>query len=136
MLKQLKLILIYEDKYNLSQNEYRVNLYHDGILVSSEEYINNAELDELLEQYQKEGYEECYTYEEVSLAKQIYMTRSKYVIGGPKEWEFVKQDDNDMPIYKCPICGRKQFGKSTYCGDCGDRLIWDGSNAAAGHEAG
>ena len=42
------------------------------------------------------------------------------------EWEFVGQDDNDMPIYKCPMCGRKQFGRSTYCGDCGNRLIWDG----------
>lgn len=44
------------------------------------------------------------------------------------EWEFVGQDDNDMPIYKCPMCGRKQFGRSTYCGDCGNRLIWDGGS--------
>ena len=49
-------------------------------------------------------------------------------VGGPKEWEFLGQDDNDMPIYKCPICGRKQFGRSRYCGDCGNRLIWDGGS--------
>lgn len=129
MLKQLKLTLIYEDKCNLSQNEYRIDLYHDGKLVSSEEYINNSELDELLEQYQVEGYEECYTEEEVRQDKAVFEIRSKYVVGGPKEWEFIGQDDNDMPMYKCPVCGRKQFGRSKYCGNCGNRLIWEEENA-------
>ena len=129
MLKQLKLTLIYEDKYNVSQNEYRVDLYHDGKLVSSEEYINNSELDELLERYQKEGYLECYTQEEVNIAKRSYDIYAKQVVGGPKEWEFIGQDDNDMPMYKCPMCGRKQFGRSKYCGSCGNRLIWEEENA-------
>lgn len=50
------------------------------------------------------------------------------MIGGPKEWEFIGQDDNDMPMYKCPMCGRKQFDRSKYCGNCGNRLIWEEEN--------
>lgn len=115
MLKQLKLILTYENKYDFSLNEYRVNLYHDGILVSSEEYINNAELDELLKRYQEEGYEECYTHEEMSLAKQIYITRSKYVVGGPKEW--VLKDDGKA---HCPYCDTAgMFYGWKFCPECG-----------------
>lgn len=122
MLKQLKLILTYEDRYNCSNNEYQVNLYHDGVLVSSEEYINNAELDELLEQYQEEGYEDCYSHEEVSLAKQIYITRSKYVIGGPREW--ILKDDGKA---HCPYCDAAGMAYSwKFCPECG--AIMEGDN--------
>ena len=30
--------------------------------------------------------------------------------------------------YTCPKCGRKQFGRSKYCGDCGYKLIWEEEN--------
>ena len=122
MLKQLKLTLIYADKYNLSQNEYRVDLYHDGKLISSEEYINNSELDELLEQYEKEGYEECYTHEEVSQAKQSYITRSKYVVGGLKKWEL--KDDGKA---HCPYCDAVGMAYGwNFCPHCGAYV--DGGN--------
>ena len=26
------------------------------------------------------------------------------------------------------VCGRKQFGRSKYCGNCGNRLIWEEEN--------
>lgn len=118
MLKQLK---ITEKCFG----KYCVDLYHNGEKISSKEYWDGEELDNLLEKYEIDGYDECYTPEEARQAKKVFEIRSKNVIGGPKEWEFIRQDDNDMPIYKCPICGRKQFGRSKYCGDCGNRLIWE-----------
>lgn len=121
MLKQLKLT-------ELCFGKYQIGLYHDGEKISSEEYWDGEELDNLLEKYEIDGYNECYTEEEVRQSKKVFEIRSKNVIGGPKEWEFIRQDDNDMPIYKCPICGRKQFGRSKYCGDCGYRLIWEEEN--------
>lgn len=45
-----------------------------------------------------------------------------------KQWEYIGDDDNDMPMYKCPMCGRKQFGRSKYCSSCGNRLIWEDEN--------
>ena len=121
MLKQCRL-------QELCFGKYRVYLYHDGKEISKEEYWNDAEFDEYLESLEKDGYKQCYTEKEVQEAKAIYDTYSRNVIGGPKEWEFIGQDDNDMPMYKCPVCGRKQFGRSKYCGNCGNRLIWDGDN--------
>ena len=121
MLKQLRLI-------ELCLGKYRIDLYHDGEKISSEEYWDGEELDNLLEKYEIDGYNECYTEEEVRQSKKVFEIRSKNVIGGPKEWEFIRQDDNDMPIYKCPMCGRKQFGRSKYCGSCGYRLIWEEEN--------
>ena len=115
MLKQLKLTLIYRDDYCLELDEYRVDLYHDGELVSSEEYVNNSELDELLTQYDAEGYEECYTHEELSQAKQSYITRSKYVIGGPKKW--MLKDDGKA---HCPYCDTAgMFYGWSFCPRCG-----------------
>lgn len=121
MLKQLRLI-------ELCLGKYRIDLYHNGEKISSEEYWDDEKFDNLLTKYRVEGYDECYTEEEVKQGKKVFEIRSKNVIGGPKEWEFIRQDDNDMPIYKCPMCGRKQFGRSKYCGSCGYRLIWEEEN--------
>ena len=45
------------------------------------------------------------------------------------EWITHGVDENsDLTILKCSVCGRKQFGYSNYCGDCGNRLIWDGGS--------
>ena len=122
ILKQLKLILIYTDKYHVDSDEYRVDLYHNGELVSSEEYINNSELDELLEKYEEEGYEKCYTYEEVSRAKQAYVTCSKYVIGGPKKWKL--EEDGKA---HCPYCNAAGMAyKWRFCPECGACV--DGGN--------
>lgn len=122
MLKQIKLTKV------LLLGKYRVDLYHDGEKVSSEEYWDGDGFDRLLERYYAEGYEECYTEKEMLEAQCYVETCGKYLVGGPKEWEFIGQDDNDIPIYKCPMCGRKQFGRSKYCGDCGNRLIWEEEN--------
>ena len=121
MLKQCRL-------QELCFGKYRVYLYHDGKEISREEHWNDAEFDEYLESLEKDGYKQCYTEKETQEAKAIYEAHSKDVIGGPKEWEFIGQDDNDMPMYKCPMCGRKQFGRSKYCGGCGNRLIWEEEN--------
>ena len=118
MLKQLKLT-------ELCFGKYQIDLYHNGEKISSEEYWDDEKFDSLLKKYEIEGYDGCYTEEEVRQSKKVFEIRSKNVIGGPKEWKFIKQDDNDMPMYKCPICGRKQFDKSKYCGNCGYRLIWE-----------
>ena len=121
MIKQIRTV-------DLCFGKYRVDLYCDGELVSSEEYWDSDNFDQLLEQYEVDGYDRCYTLEEMRQAKRVFEIRSKNVIGGPKEWGFIGQDDNDMPMYKCPICGRKQFGRSKYCGSCGNRLIWEDEN--------
>ena len=121
MLKQFKLT-------ELCFGKYQIDLYHNGEKISSEEYWDDEKFDNLLTKYRVKGYDECYTEEEVKQGKKVFEIRSKNVIGGPKEWEFIRQDDNDMPIYKCPMCGRKQFGKSKYCGSCGYRLIWEEEN--------
>ena len=42
------------------------------------------------------------------------------------EWVFHGLDHNDMPIVKCSVCGRKQFGGSKYCASCGAKM--DGGN--------
>ena len=121
MLKQLKLT-------ELCFGKYQIDLYHNGEKISSEEYWDDEKFDSLLKKYEIEGYDGCYTEEEVRQSKKVFEIRSKNVIGGPKEWKFIKQDDNDMPMYKCPMCGRKQFGRSKYCGSCGNRLIWEEEN--------
>ena len=121
MIKQIRII-------DLCFGKCRVDIYHNGELVSSEEHWEDNEFGKLLERYEIEGYDRCYTSEEMRQAKKVFEIRSKNVIGGPKEWEFIGQDDNDMPMYKCPMCGRKQFGRSKYCGGCGNRLIWEEEN--------
>ena len=47
------------------------------------------------------------------------------------EWILIGADDNDMPIYKCSVCGTKRFGRDYYCGHCGTKMD---NNAAAGGE--
>ena len=121
MIKQIRII-------DLCFGKCRVDVYHNGELVSSEEYWSDDDFGKLLEQYEVDGYDRCYIPEEVRQAKKVFEIRNKNVIGGPKEWEFIGQDDNDMPMYKCPMCGRKQFGRSKYCGNCGNRLIWEEEN--------
>lgn len=44
------------------------------------------------------------------------------------KWMLVKTDDNDMPIYKCSVCGTKRFGRDYYCGHCGTRMDGGKSN--------
>ena len=38
------------------------------------------------------------------------------------EWLYHDTDVNDMTIYKCSKCGRKQFGTSKYCASCGSLM--------------
>ena len=38
------------------------------------------------------------------------------------EWEFHDTDENDMVIVKCSACGRKQYGGSNYCPNCGAKM--------------
>jgi hypothetical protein len=38
------------------------------------------------------------------------------------EWVSCGLDHNDMEIIKCSECGRKQFGYSKYCANCGAKM--------------
>jgi len=38
------------------------------------------------------------------------------------EYILVRKDDNDMPIYKCSICGTKRYGRQYFCFHCGADL--------------
>lgn len=38
------------------------------------------------------------------------------------EWEFVRADENDMPIYRCTNCKTKRYGKPPFCPQCGARM--------------
>lgn len=38
------------------------------------------------------------------------------------EWEYHDTDENDMVIVKCSACGRKQYGGSSYCPNCGAKM--------------
>ena len=38
------------------------------------------------------------------------------------EWEHHSTDDNDMVILRCSVCGRKQYGNSNYCPNCGAKM--------------
>ena len=58
MLKQLRLI-------ELCLGKYRIDLYHNGEKISSEEYWDDEKFDNLLTKYRVEGYDECYTEEEI-----------------------------------------------------------------------
>lgn len=37
-------------------------------------------------------------------------------------WEFVRQDENDIPIYRCTNCKTKRYGAPPYCSHCGARM--------------
>ena len=38
------------------------------------------------------------------------------------EWVDHSTDDNDMVILRCSVCGRKQYGNSHYCPNCGAKM--------------
>lgn len=38
------------------------------------------------------------------------------------KWMLIGADDNDMPIYRCSVCGTKRFGRDYYCGHCGTKM--------------
>lgn len=38
------------------------------------------------------------------------------------KWVSCGLDHNDMEIIKCSECGRKQFGYSKYCANCGAKM--------------
>lgn len=38
------------------------------------------------------------------------------------EWEFVKADENDMPIYRCTNCKTKRYGRPNFCSNCGANM--------------
>lgn len=100
----------------------RVFLYHDGEVVEKKDMWKDDEYNKYIEKLEVDGYDYGWTPTEVENAKHNYEYRNKNCIDGAPHWIFVRQDDNDMPIYKCSHCGRKQFGRSKYCGSCGTRL--------------
>lgn len=38
------------------------------------------------------------------------------------EWELVRMDENDMPIYRCGNCKTKRYGNPPFCSHCGARM--------------
>lgn len=103
--------------------KYCVYLYHDGKLISEEEHWDGEEFDQYLDKLAEEGYVECYSSEEIEQDKRQYEYRSKHTIGGAPHWISLGLDDNsNLEMCKCSVCGRKQFGRSKYCASCGVRL--------------
>lgn len=120
MLKQCRL-------QELSFGKYRVYLYHDGKEISREEYWNGTELDEYLENLEKDGYKQCYTDKEIQEAKTVYDTRSKGAIGGAPRWlDTDTFDHHCVHIYKCSACGKEvaddYISYHKYCLHCGSKM--------------
>lgn len=41
------------------------------------------------------------------------------------EWVYHSTDENDTIIFRCSECGRKQYGNSHYCPNCGADMRGD-----------
>ena len=65
MLKQCRIEKREQEDFNYL---YHVFLYHDGELISEEKYPDGKELDDYLQKLDSEGYEECYTNEQIESA--------------------------------------------------------------------
>lgn len=38
------------------------------------------------------------------------------------EWVYLGTDGNDIAMFRCNKCGRKQFGISKFCASCGAKM--------------
>lgn len=68
---------------------WRIDIYHDGVKVSSETYlrIQDDEYNDRLDELEVQGYTYGYTPEEVALGKKLYEHRLNNVIDVKEETE-------------------------------------------------
>lgn len=78
----------------------------------NKEYIERNALIQTIEHNSK--------YPIIKIIKEIKAADVKPVVRG--EWMLIGADDNDMPIYRCSVCGTKRFGRDYYCGHCGTKM--------------
>jgi hypothetical protein len=51
-----------------------------------------------------------------------YLLANGVIVQKQGEWVSCGLDHNDMEIIKCSECGRKQFGYSKHCANCGAKM--------------
>ena len=52
-----------------------------------------------------------------------YLLANGVIVQKQGKWVIAGKDKNDMCIFQCSNCGRKQYGATLYCSTCGFEMI-------------